>query len=199
MVGNVGTLPSFPKAFQEISSCLKHPSATVTEAARIISRDVAMTANIMNSSFLPSSARAGTSPVLIVPSPFWIGYLKRARARTRTVSKRWFKCDRSSLVTQLEDGHRGPSYLLHEKLPASRVDEAFSTGMLHDVGRVIFASRMSEAGGQVGLIADTVMRVDQHHAEVVPIYWDCGDFRATLLQRSHCITHRVYGPMPASI
>ena len=25
MVGNVGTLPSFPKAFQEISSCLRHP------------------------------------------------------------------------------------------------------------------------------------------------------------------------------
>jgi hypothetical protein len=31
MVGNVGTLPSFPKAFQEISSCLKKPYVACLE------------------------------------------------------------------------------------------------------------------------------------------------------------------------
>jgi CheY-like chemotaxis protein len=54
LVGSVGTLPSCPKSFHDISSCLRRPDASVGDAARIIGRDVAMSANIMklvNSSF----------------------------------------------------------------------------------------------------------------------------------------------------
>ena len=38
--------------------------------------------------------------------------------------------------------------------------------MLHDVGRVVFATRLSEAGAAVRLSADMLMQVDQYHAEV---------------------------------
>src|ERR1700733_12314172 len=45
LVGAVGMLPSAPTAFQNILTCLKEPAASLGDVARIISRDVAMTAN----------------------------------------------------------------------------------------------------------------------------------------------------------
>jgi CheY-like chemotaxis protein len=44
LVGRVDTLPSTPKAFQEILACLQRPTASVAEAGKIIARDIAMTA-----------------------------------------------------------------------------------------------------------------------------------------------------------
>jgi CheY-like chemotaxis protein len=57
MVGAVGTLPSAPKAFQDILMCLQDPKSSLGDAARIIDKDAAMTANIMklvNSAFFGS-------------------------------------------------------------------------------------------------------------------------------------------------
>jgi DNA-binding NtrC family response regulator len=57
LVGEVGMLPSAPTAFQEILVCLQNPAASLTDAAQIIGRDAAMTANIMklvNSAFFGS-------------------------------------------------------------------------------------------------------------------------------------------------
>src|ERR1700678_2259007 len=57
LVGAVGMLPSAPTAFQDLLACLQDPAASLGDAARIIGRDVAMTANIMklvNSAFFGS-------------------------------------------------------------------------------------------------------------------------------------------------
>jgi len=168
MVGNVGTLPSFPKAFQEISSCLKHPSATVTEAARIIGRDVAMTANIMklvNSAFF--GARRPVSSVdravaflgLDTLTALVLGHGLFQSGGSNATEALWSHSFRTAIAAR--------AIAQHERLPAQRVDEAFLTGMLHDVGRVVFATRMSgSAGAQLRSSADTMMQVDQHHAEV---------------------------------
>ena len=168
MVGNVGTLPSFPKAFQEISSCLKHPSATVTEAARIIGRDVAMTANIMklvNSAFF--GARRSVSSVdravaflgLDTLTALVLGHGLFQSGGSNATEALWSHSFRTAIAAR--------AIAHHERLPSQRVDEAFLTGMLHDVGRVVFATRMGEAGGtEVSPGASTAMQVDQHHAEV---------------------------------
>ena len=168
MVGNVGTLPSFPKAFQEISSCLKQPSATVMEAARIISRDVAMTANIMklvNSAFfgarrqVTSVDRAVAFLGLDTLTALVLGHGLFQSGGSNATEVLWSHSWRTAAAAR--------AIALHERLPAPRVDEAFLTGMLHDVGRVVFANRMSETGvTDLSSSADTVMQVDQHHAEV---------------------------------
>ena len=168
MVGNVGTLPSFPKAFQEISSCLKQPSATVTEAARIIGRDVAMTANIMklvNSAFF--GARRHVSSVdravaflgLDTLTALVLGHGLFQSGGSNATEALWTHSLRTAIAAR--------AIALHERLPAPRVDEAFLTGMLHDVGRVVFATRLSETdGSDLSASADTKMQVDKHHAEV---------------------------------
>jgi HD-like signal output (HDOD) protein len=168
MVGNVGTLPSFPKAFQEISSCLKHPNATVTAAARIIGRDVAMTANIMklvNSAFF--GARRPVSSVdravaflgLDTLTALVLGHGLFQSGGSNATEALWSHSFRTAIAAR--------AIAHHERLPAQRVDEAFLTGMLHDVGRVVFATRASETGTpELESSADTMMHVDKHHAEV---------------------------------
>jgi CheY-like chemotaxis protein len=47
LVGRVEMLPGAPRVFQEILACLQLPTASVADAARIIGRDVAMTANVI--------------------------------------------------------------------------------------------------------------------------------------------------------
>jgi putative nucleotidyltransferase with HDIG domain len=162
MVGNVGTLPSFPKAFQEISSCLKQPSATVTEAAHIISRDVAMTANIMklvNSAFfgarrlVTSVDRAVAFLGLDTLSALVLGHGLFQSGGSNATEALWSHSWRTAIAAR--------AIANHERLPAPRVDESFLTGMLHDVGRVVFASRTESSSS-----ADTMMQVDKHHAEV---------------------------------
>src|SRR5258708_5236413 len=167
MVGNVGTLPSFPKAFQEISSCLKDPSATVAAAARIIGRDVAMTANIMklvNSAFfgarrqVTSVDRAVAFLGLDTLTALVLGH-GLFQSGSNATEALWSHSFRTAIAAR--------AIAQHERLPAQRVDEAFLTGMLHDVGRVVFAARMSEAAGSpLKSSTDTMMQVDQHHAEV---------------------------------
>ena len=146
LVGHVGTLPSFPKAFQEISSCLKQPNASVTDASRIISRDVAMTANIMklvNSAFF--GARRQVSSVdravaflgLDTLTALVLGHGLFQSAGSSATEALW----QHSLQTAMA----ARAIALHERLPGPRVEEAFLAGMLHDVGRVVFATRAGKA------------------------------------------------------
>ena len=168
LVGHVGTLPSCPKAFQEISSCLKQPNASVTDASRIISRDVAMTANIMklvNSAFF--GARRQVSSVdravaflgLDTLTALVLGYGLFQSAGSSATEALW----QHSLQTAMA----ARAIALHEHLPVPRVEEAFLAGMLHDVGRVVFATRAENAIVQpTGMGDDETTKVDQHHAEV---------------------------------
>jgi putative nucleotidyltransferase with HDIG domain len=56
---------------------------------------------------------------------------------------------------------------LVEKFPAVRVEEAFLAGMLHDVGRVVYATRSPpKTGESASSNEDTVEQIAQHHAEV---------------------------------
>ena len=56
---------------------------------------------------------------------------------------------------------------LHERLPLARAEEAFLAGMLHDAGRVVFATQSAvETGEHVNSEEKMAAHVDKHHAEV---------------------------------
>ena len=168
LAGNVGTLPSFPKAFQEISNCLKQPNATVTDAARIISRDVAMTANIMklvNSAFfgarrqISSVDRAVAFLGLDTLTALVLGHglFQSGSSATEALWQHSFKTAMAARAIALR-----------EQLPVLRVEEAFLAGMLHDIGRLVFAARFDRASGaSVGSVGeDAIAHVRKNHAEV---------------------------------
>ena len=151
MVGRVGTLPSFPKAFQEISACLKEPNTVASDAARIISRDVAMTANIMklvNSAFF--GARRAVSTVDRA-----VAFLGLDTLTALVMGHGLFLSGSSSTEAlwqhSLQTAMAAREIAQLEHLPALRVEEAFLSGILHDVGRLIIADGgPGGPGGPVG-------------------------------------------------
>jgi putative nucleotidyltransferase with HDIG domain len=173
LVGSVGTLPSCPKAFQEISACLRQPNASAVDAARIIGRDAAMTANLMK---LVNSAFFGSRrPILSVERA--LAYLGLDTVAALALGHSLFQNGGSSppgganleslWQHSLQTAMAARAIALVEKLPTARVEEAFLAGMLHDIGRVVYATRSgSRPGEPASSIEDTVEQVTRHHAEV---------------------------------
>jgi putative nucleotidyltransferase with HDIG domain len=56
---------------------------------------------------------------------------------------------------------------LYEKMPQAKADEAFLAGMLHDVGKVVFATRaVPMPDGSPASVEEAVAQMNSHHAEV---------------------------------
>ena len=56
---------------------------------------------------------------------------------------------------------------LHEKFPRARAEEAFLAGMLHDIGRVVFATNGTPSIGMGGGLSDeNPDQIEMHHAQV---------------------------------
>jgi putative nucleotidyltransferase with HDIG domain len=173
LVGNVGTLPSCPQAFQEISRCLQEPDATVADAARIIGRDVAMTANVMK---LVNSAFFGARQS-ITSIDRAVAYLGMDTLGALVMGHSLFKGDSASKRDDvnldglwqhsLRTATAARHIALHEKLPRSMAEQAFLAGMLHDVGRVVFATRSTVTTAAPGNPDQAInTEVEQHHAAV---------------------------------
>jgi putative nucleotidyltransferase with HDIG domain len=172
LVGNVGTLPSAPIAFQEILTCLQQPTASIADAARIIGRDVAMTANIMK---LVNSAFFGARQP-ITSADRAVAYLGLDTLGALVVGHSVFQGGAASCIPgfslerlwqhSLQIAIAARAIALHEKQPTARAEEAFLAGVLHDVGKVVYATRAAMAIDPAGSGDDTVAQMEAHHPEV---------------------------------
>jgi HD-like signal output (HDOD) protein len=173
LVGEVGTLPSCPKAYQDISACLRQRNASVAEASRIIGRDVAMTANILK---LVNSAFFGIRQT-ITRVDRAVAYLGFDTVAALALGHNLFQSSGSDVPGgvnlqalwrhSLQTATAARAIAIAEKLPASRVEEAFLTGILHDVGRVVFAARRAAKTGTSGSSnEDSDEQISLLHAEV---------------------------------
>jgi putative nucleotidyltransferase with HDIG domain len=170
LVGNIDTLPSCPKAFQDISTCLRQPNASMADAAHIISRDVAMTANVMklvNSAFF-GIRRSITSVDRAVAylGMDTLGALVLGHSLFQTganviegfsLEQLWQHCLQTAMAAR--------TIARYEKLGVSRAEEAFLTGLIHDVGKVVFATRGATAAAANGS-EDIAALMEEHHPEV---------------------------------
>jgi HD-like signal output (HDOD) protein/CheY-like chemotaxis protein len=173
LVGHVDMLPSAPRAFQEILACLQRPTATISDAAKIIGRDVAMTANVIkmvNSAFFGARHPVSTADRAVA-------YLGLDTLGALVLGHGVFK---SGVATGIEGfslerlwqhsfdvAAAARTVALYEKFPAAKADEAFLAGMLHDVGKVVYATR-----GPVppdwppATVGEARTQMDAHHADV---------------------------------
>jgi len=171
LVGGVGMLPSAPTAFQEILACLQNPAASLADAAQIIGRDVAMTANIMklvNSAFFGSRRPITTADRAVA-------YLGMDTLGALVLGHSVFQSGESSGIEgfslenlwqhSLQTAAAARAIAFSENCTVAKADEAFLAGVLHDVGKVVFATkaatRSNDANG-----ADIVAQMEAHHAEV---------------------------------
>jgi putative nucleotidyltransferase with HDIG domain len=169
LVGEVGMLPSAPTAFQEILVCLQNPAASLTDAAQIIGRDVAMTANIMK---LVNSAFFGSRrPITTIDRA--VAYLGMDTLGALVLGHGVFQ---SGVATGIDGfsleqlwqhteqtAAAARAIALSENLSGARADEAFLAAVLHDVGKVVFATKAAVLPNET---LDVVAQMEAHHAEV---------------------------------
>jgi putative nucleotidyltransferase with HDIG domain len=171
LVGEVGMLPSAPTAFQEILVCLQNPAASLTDAAQIIGRDAAMTANIMK---LVNSAFFGSRrPVTTIERA--VAYLGMDTLGALVLGHSVFQSgvatgvDGFSLEQLWQHSEQtaaaARAIALSENLSSAKADEAFLAGVLHDVGKVIFATKAAARPYATSAV-DIVAQMEAHHAEV---------------------------------
>jgi putative nucleotidyltransferase with HDIG domain len=171
LVGEVSMLPSAPTAFQEILACLQNPAASLADAAKIIGRDVAMTANIMklvNSAFFGSRRPITTADRAVA-------YLGMDTLGALVLGHSVFQSGAATNIPgfslerlwqhSLETGAAARAIAFSENLSAAKADEAFLAGVLHDVGKVVFATNAAALSNDTQTV-DFAAQMEAHHAEV---------------------------------
>lgn len=149
VVTGIGSLPSIPHIYAKLQEVLKFPDATVDDIAKIIEQDIAMTAKILqliNSSFfglftnVESVSRAVKLLGLDTVKILVLGVQIFSELKTDdTIFPMQALWDHSMLVAQCA-----------KRITAETVDDrnmpnnVFIAGMLHDIGRLLLLSKMTD-------------------------------------------------------
>ena len=172
LVGRVDLLPSAPTAFQEILTCLQASTASLADAARIIGRDLAMTANVIK---LVNSAFFGSRQP-ITSANRAVAYLGLDTLGALVLGHNAFKSGVTTGIAgfslerlwqhSLDTAVVARTIALFEHQSAAMAENAFLAGMLHDVGKVVYATRAVAADAPAASIEAATVQMDAHHAEV---------------------------------
>jgi len=171
LVGQLGTLPSFPSLYTEVLKDLGSLNSSIDHIADTIAKDPAMTAKMLQ---IVNSAAVGLARK--IGSPFEaVEFLGFGMVRSLVLSAHIFSCfERTSpkgfSITQLWD-HSVKSALIARMIlqsePAGSADanDAYTTGMLHDVGKLMLANSLPEQF-QEALNLAVDRKIPLHEAEM---------------------------------
>lgn len=155
LVSGLGELPSIPSAYQEIVASLQSPSASLTDIGRIIGKDVGMTAKILQ---LVNSAFFGiANPVVSVEQAVSLLGLDTVGnlVLSHGIFAQYDGLDESVFSIETLWRYSGVCAALAkivaraENFEPKLVDDAFLGGMLHDVGKLVFASQKTKDYAEV--------------------------------------------------
>jgi HD-like signal output (HDOD) protein len=146
-VGAMGDLPSLARTYHELTHALTDPDVSLQTVARIVEHDVGISARILQ---LVNSAFFGLSnSITNVQSA--ISYLGIATLKNLVLSVEVFRVFQPKRVLRgfsLEGVQYHSRLTAHiaARLPVPRhlTDTVFVAGMLHDVGKLILAAKLSE-------------------------------------------------------
>lgn len=178
LVGSVGTLPSVPAIYWELTRTLADPDAGVADVSKIVERDLALSAKVLqivNSSFfgLPQQTTSIGKAV---------SYLGLSLVKALAVTLHVFSAGANARPIpgfSIEELQR--SALLVAEIAKQivrdpkRAEEAFLAGLLHDMGKIILALGVPERFGEALRLASESQRplhlvekelLDVSHAEV---------------------------------
>ena len=145
-IDGLETIPSLPKIYGDLVAELESPSPSVKKAGILISQDLGMSASILkmvNSAYFGLSKRI-TSPefaVSLLGLDIVQGLVLTAHLFTAFSNAETKLLNLESIVEHsLIVGFLAKEMARHEKLPPAVADSVYVAGILHDVGRLVFAS-----------------------------------------------------------
>ena len=159
-VGRLNNLPSLPSLFIEINNELMSPNSSLAKVGDIISKDVGMTAKILqlvNSPFfgffteISSPAQAVTLLGLdtikaLVTSVHIFSQIKIKNIGKIEIKKLWNHFFAVGTLSR--------EIAKIEHLDSHTVDKAFMAGILHDVGKIVLISNLPDEYEKVVVIAE---------------------------------------------
>ena len=148
IISRMRSLPSLPTLYEELTAVLRLESPSLAQIERIVSKDVGMAAKILqlaNSAFI--GARGRVSSLLQA-----VSLIGTESVRTLVLSVHVFsQCEGNSEVASylpvLWDHSVAVASLaqriaISESCTKETVEESFTAGLLHDIGKVVFLSEM---------------------------------------------------------
>jgi HD-like signal output (HDOD) protein len=143
LVGGVSSLPSPPSTYLALMQALSDPEASIRTVAEIVGRDPAIAAKVLqlvNSSFF-GRARQVTN---LDDAVSYLGMnLVRAVAISNEALRLFQPCDGCRFDAEAFQAHSLRVAGLAKRLLARspQEDDAFMTGILHDIGHLVLATR----------------------------------------------------------
>jgi HD-like signal output (HDOD) protein len=150
LVGQLGTLPSFPSLYVEIMAEVDSPNSLLETIATTVARDPAMTAKILQ---IANSAALGLA--CRISSPFEaVGFLGLATVRSLVLSAHIFSCfEKTNLkgfsIDRLwkhstASGTLARTIMQLEGSDPADSSDAYTAGLLHDIGKMMLAESLPE-------------------------------------------------------
>ena len=174
IVGSVDALPTPPKRYQELLDCLRNPEANIAGIVEILRHDIAMTAKIVT---LANSGFFGNrEPVQTVDRA--VSFIGVEAISTLVLGQELFDAKNTIALPGFDLEQLGRhsfqtaawarAVALHEGFSRSAAARVFLAGVLHDVGRLVFAIRSPpvETNGREQWRVENARQMESHHAAV---------------------------------
>ncbi|MCU0538832.1 MAG: response regulator [Desulfobacterales bacterium] len=150
LLGRIDSLPSLPELYTRLVAEIQAPHSSSRRVGEVIARDLGMTAKILqvvNSAFfgLPRRVVNAQEAVLLlgydtlkalVLSSRIFGRFDARRMPGLNVAALWEHCTRAGLFAR--------TIAAAETLPPKAQDEAFTAGLLHDIGKLVLAQNFPQ-------------------------------------------------------
>ncbi len=167
LVGRMDCLPSVPAILSELTETLSRETAAIEEVAKIISKDLGMTAKLLklvNSAFFGLQRQVNSTDDAV--SYLGIATIKALVLAVSAFSP--FESQKNSPVNatslwshSLEVASGARQIAVSVGLRANEISEVFIAGVLHDVGKLALAANLS---------AEYASVVDSSRRQGIPIY-----------------------------
>ena len=174
MVGGLDALPTPPSTYFRLRECLDDSESGVADVVRILRMDVGLTARVVN---LANSGYFGyREPVQTIERA--VSFVGTEAISSLVLGQELFTSDSPVALPGFSLERLGQhsfqsaawarSVALCEGLSASFADRAFLAGMLHDVGRLVFAARKPPAAehDRNAWLDETATQMEAHHDAV---------------------------------
>jgi HD-like signal output (HDOD) protein/ActR/RegA family two-component response regulator len=150
LVGKLRALPSFPTVHLEIMQAIESPTTSIQRVAEIVSRDPAITAKVLqvanSAAFgMPERTHDTCEAVQLLGLSTVRSLTLSAQVYAQFASGRLKSFSAEALWTHLmKCGHLARTLLLRDHAEVTEVEDAFTAGMLHDIGQLMLADSLPE-------------------------------------------------------
>ena len=171
LVGQLGVLPSFPMLYLEIMKALDSENSSIESIAGIVARDPSMTAKMLqiaNSAAIGLARKVGSSFEAVeflgistvrslALSAHIFSCFERTKLNGLSVNRLWDHAMKTGgiarMIMQIEDAEMGD------------IEDAYTAGMLHDIGKLMLAENLPEQF-QRALALAVERKIPLHDAEL---------------------------------